>query len=431
MLTPKRVKWRRQHRGRMRGKAQVGNTLTFGEYGLQALEPVWMTNRQIEAARIAMTRHIKRGGKVWIKVFPDKSVTKKPAEVRMGSGKGNPEVWVAVVRPGRILFEIAGVPETDRSRSPAPRRPKAADRDEVRLARRRGGCRHESNDLRALRDLTIAELEVKARETKEELFNLRFALRTGHLSDFSQSQSRPPHLRANPNRDLREEDRRGTSWSSLTPRTRRPTERGRNRRRVKQGRVACNKMDKTIVVVAETRVPIRSTGSRPPVAALQGARRAEHGRIGDLVRIQECRPYSKEKRWRLSRSWRRAKMIQQETRLKVADNTARANCSASTSPAAADIRTPLSATSSSAPSSRRSRCGREEGSSRQGRGRSHLAADAPPRRLGHQVRRQRLRDHQGRQRQPRSARHARFGPVCRELRDRGFLKIASLAPEVL
>lgn len=112
MLTPKRVKWRRQHRGRMRGKALVGNTLTFGEFGLQALEPVWMTNRQIEAARIAMTRHIKRGGKVWIKIFPDKSVTKKPAEVRMGSGKGNPEFWVAVVRPGRVMFEIAGVPET-------------------------------------------------------------------------------------------------------------------------------------------------------------------------------------------------------------------------------------------------------------------------------------------------------------------------------
>jgi len=111
MLTPKRVKWRRQHRGRMRGKALVGNTLTFGEYGLQALEPVWMTNRQIEAARIAMTRHIKRGGKVWIKIFPDKSVTKKPAEVRMGSGKGNPEFWVAVVRPGRIMFELAGVDE--------------------------------------------------------------------------------------------------------------------------------------------------------------------------------------------------------------------------------------------------------------------------------------------------------------------------------
>ncbi len=112
MLTPKRVKWRRVHRGRMAGKALVGNTLTFGEYGLQALEPCWMTNRQIEASRIAMTRYIKRGGKVWIKVFPDKSVTKKPAEVRMGSGKGNPEGWVAVIKPGRVLFEIAGVPES-------------------------------------------------------------------------------------------------------------------------------------------------------------------------------------------------------------------------------------------------------------------------------------------------------------------------------
>lgn len=111
MLTPKRVKWRRVHRGRMTGKAMRGNTLTFGEFGLQALEPCWMTNRQIEAARIAMTRHIKRGGKVWIKVFPDKSVTKKPAEVRMGSGKGNPEFWVAVVKPGRVLFELSGVDE--------------------------------------------------------------------------------------------------------------------------------------------------------------------------------------------------------------------------------------------------------------------------------------------------------------------------------
>jgi large subunit ribosomal protein L16 len=95
----------------MTGRAMVGNALTQGDFGLQALEPCWMTNRQIEAARIAMTRHIKRGGKVWIKIFPDKSVTKKPAETRMGSGKGNPEFWVAVVRPGRILFEISGVPE--------------------------------------------------------------------------------------------------------------------------------------------------------------------------------------------------------------------------------------------------------------------------------------------------------------------------------
>jgi large subunit ribosomal protein L16 len=112
MLTPKRVKWRKVQRGRMTGRALRGSTLTFGEYGLQAMEPCWMTNRQIEAARIALTRHIKRGGKVWIKVFPDKPVTKKPAEVRMGAGKGNPEFWVAVVRPGRVLFELSGVEPT-------------------------------------------------------------------------------------------------------------------------------------------------------------------------------------------------------------------------------------------------------------------------------------------------------------------------------
>jgi large subunit ribosomal protein L16 len=109
MLTPKRVKFRKVQRGRMTGRATRGSTLTFGDFGLQALEPCWMTARQIEAARIALTRHIKRGGKVWIKVFPDKPATKKPAEVRMGSGKGNPEFWVAVVRPGRILFELSGV----------------------------------------------------------------------------------------------------------------------------------------------------------------------------------------------------------------------------------------------------------------------------------------------------------------------------------
>ncbi|HTZ54872.1 MAG TPA: 50S ribosomal protein L16 [Candidatus Acidoferrum sp.] len=112
MLTPKRVKWRKVQRGRMTGRASRGSSLTFGEYGLQAMEPCWMTNRQIEAARIALTRHIKRGGKVWIKVFPDKPVTKKPAEVRMGAGKGNPEFWVAVVRPGRVLFELSGVEPT-------------------------------------------------------------------------------------------------------------------------------------------------------------------------------------------------------------------------------------------------------------------------------------------------------------------------------
>lgn len=111
MLLPKRVKYRRVHRGRMTGKATRGNVVSYGDFGLQATEPCWLTSNQIEAARIAMTRYIKRGGQVWIKVFPDKPVTKKPAETRMGSGKGSPEYWVAVVKPGRVMFEIAGVSE--------------------------------------------------------------------------------------------------------------------------------------------------------------------------------------------------------------------------------------------------------------------------------------------------------------------------------
>ena len=105
MLMPKRVKYRRVHRGRMKGKATRGNTITYGEFGLQALEPTWITSNQIEAARRAMTRYVKRGGNIWIKVFPDKPITEKPAETRMGSGKGSPEYWVAVVKPGRILFD--------------------------------------------------------------------------------------------------------------------------------------------------------------------------------------------------------------------------------------------------------------------------------------------------------------------------------------
>ncbi|HIC63340.1 MAG TPA: 50S ribosomal protein L16 [Gemmatimonadetes bacterium] len=117
MLSPKRVKHRKTHKGRMRGMAHRGSKVSFGEYGLQALEPTWISNRQIESARVAMTRHIKRGGKVWIRIFPDKPITQKPAETRMGKGKGAPEGWVAVVKPGRIIFELEGVDETTAQRA--------------------------------------------------------------------------------------------------------------------------------------------------------------------------------------------------------------------------------------------------------------------------------------------------------------------------
>jgi large subunit ribosomal protein L16 len=128
MLMPKKVKHRKHHRGRMRGRAKGGDTIAFGDYGLQALEPGWITARQIEAARIAITRHIKRGGKVWIRIFPDKPITKKPLETRMGKGKGPPESWVAVVRPGRVLYELEGV---------APELAKAA----IRLAQHKLGIK--------------------------------------------------------------------------------------------------------------------------------------------------------------------------------------------------------------------------------------------------------------------------------------------------
>jgi large subunit ribosomal protein L16 len=111
MLAPKRIKWRKQQKGRVRGKATRGNRVAFGQYGLQTLDRAWITSRQIEAARVAMTRHIKRGGKVFIRIFPDKPISKKPAETRMGKGKGNPEAWVAPVKPGRVMFELEGVPE--------------------------------------------------------------------------------------------------------------------------------------------------------------------------------------------------------------------------------------------------------------------------------------------------------------------------------
>lgn len=117
LLMPKRVKYRKSHRGRMKGKASRGNTVAFGEYGLMALEPAWITARQIEASRVALTRFTKKGGKLWVRIFPDKPVSKKPAETRMGKGKGNPEFWVAVVKPGRILFEMEGVSKNETQRA--------------------------------------------------------------------------------------------------------------------------------------------------------------------------------------------------------------------------------------------------------------------------------------------------------------------------
>ena len=178
MLSPKRVKFRRQHRGRRAGLSRGQQRVEFGEYGLKALEQGWLTNRQIEAARIAMTRKIKRGGKVWINVFPDKPFTKKPAETRMGSGKGSPEGWVAVVKPGRVMFELSGVDEGARPRGDAPGRPQAAREDQVRDARGRPVMKASE-----LRDISDDKLREHIATARRDVFGLRLQHATGELEN--------------------------------------------------------------------------------------------------------------------------------------------------------------------------------------------------------------------------------------------------------
>ena len=179
MLMPKRVKHRKQMRGRMRGYTKGGSHVAFGEYGLKAIDRGWITNRQIEAARVAMTRKIKRGGKVWINIFPDKPYTKKPAETRMGSGKGNPEGWVAVVKPGKVMFELAGVPE-DLARE-ALRLAGHKLPIRTRFVEARGGrVLMKGADVHNMKD---DELVAKLMDAQEEAFNLRFRHATGELEN--------------------------------------------------------------------------------------------------------------------------------------------------------------------------------------------------------------------------------------------------------
>ncbi len=174
MLMPKKVKHRKQMRGRMTGVATRGSEISFGEYGLKCLEPAWITDRQIEAARIAMTRHIKRGGKIWIRMFPDKPVTKKPAETRMGKGKGAPEYWVAVVKPGTDSLRDRRRGRDDCARSDAARRPEASDQDEVcdprRSGRRRDLVMKRREELDKFRDMGDDELRAKQRVCESRFF---------------------------------------------------------------------------------------------------------------------------------------------------------------------------------------------------------------------------------------------------------------------
>ena len=174
MLMPKKVKYRKQQRGRMRGLAWRGSTVAFGDFGLVSLEPCWLTDRQIEAARVALTRGIKRGGKVWIRVFPDKPVTKKPQETRMGKGKGAPEGWVAVIKPGRILFEMEGGQSGRSPRGDAAGVGEAAHEDAVHHAVRPGaGVMKLIELLSELRGLSVEDLRQRARELEDKVFRLR------------------------------------------------------------------------------------------------------------------------------------------------------------------------------------------------------------------------------------------------------------------
>jgi large subunit ribosomal protein L16 len=179
MLMPKKVKYRKQQRGRRRGKAWRGGELSFGEYGLKALEPAWITDRQIEASRVAITRYMKRGGKLWIRIFPDKPFTKKPAETRMGKGKGAPEHWVAVVKPGRVMFEMAGVDLATASEAMELASHKLPILTDQVCHARGEPLMPPRGFIEKLRDLDTSELEARERELAEQIFRLRFQLTSG------------------------------------------------------------------------------------------------------------------------------------------------------------------------------------------------------------------------------------------------------------
>ncbi len=208
MLSPKRVKHRKQHRGRRRGNSRGQLHVQFGDYGLKSLECGWLTNRQIEAARVAMTRKIKRGGKVWINVFPDKPITKKPAETRMGSGKGSPEGWVAVVKPGRVMFELGRRVRAAGARSDPPGGAQASGQVQVRAAR---GLTMKASEIR---DLDDSELTKRLAELRKEVFGLRFSNATGELDNTAGTRPRQARPRAGADRRARAGARGGPATAT-------------------------------------------------------------------------------------------------------------------------------------------------------------------------------------------------------------------------
>ena len=314
MLMPRRVKHRKQHRGRMTGQAKGGTEVTFGDYGIQALEPGWISARQIEAARIAMTRHVRRGGKVWIRIFPDKPVTKKPAETRMGSGKGNPEFWVAVVKPGRVLFELS-YPNEDVARAAIERAiQKLPIKARVRRPGRpgsRGGLSMASKTAE-LRNMDTEELETRLDDAAAGA--VQPALPAGHRPAGQQRPDRAGAPPGGPHGDdpARARDRRGRSGRGACVMAQEPeaaeTTGRHNGRKVREGIVSSTSMDKTAIVMIVSRVrhPLyRKTLQR--TSKLYVHDQGNECRPGDRVRVQETRPLSKLKRWRLLEIVERAK----------------------------------------------------------------------------------------------------------------------------
>ena len=418
MLMPRKVAHRKHHRGRTAGPDQGRRTAwRFGEYGIQALEPGWLTARQIEAARIAMTRAIKRGGKVWINVFPDKPVTKKPAETRMGSGKGNPEFWVAVVRPGRVLFELSYPERGDRqggARAKAiqklPIKARVITREEVYL---NGQARPPTSN-----ELDLAELVDELRATKQEALNLRFRNATGQLDNTAEiSRVRRQIARINTfirQREIAAAEAGAEKRMSEADGRPKPTP-PRQATPATPARSARASSCRT----RWTRPPSSPSSSAcatpsTPSSCMRTKKlyvhdEANDANVGDKVRVMETRPLSKTKRWRVVEVLERAKsMIQQESRLRVADNSG-----------AKEVLVHQGARRHPPPlrldrrhlrrhrQGRHPRRRREEGRRRQVRRRPHQEGEAPSRRQLHPLRRERGRADQGR---PHAARHAHLRP---------------------
>ena len=300
MLMPKRVKHRKVHaRPHDAAWPRAARSIAFGEFALMTEEPAWITSRQIEAARRAMTRYVKRGGKIWIRIFPDKPVTKKPAEVRMGSGKGAPDHWVAVVKPGRILFEMSGVPQAEAAE--AMRLASHKLPVDVKFLAREGPAM----DIDKVRDAVRPGAPGRAATARRHLYDLRFQLATRQLTDYSQiAQTRRTIARLLTVQTERESSTHDGP-GDRDGRRRRSDERGRrcaprSKRKTKVGRVVVRQDGQDDRRVGGAAQPPPAVQARhPPDHPLQGARRANEARLGDTVLIEESRPLSATKRWRL------------------------------------------------------------------------------------------------------------------------------------